>query len=99
MTVSYNWAARGRSSLRSSLRRLSAQLLQLPLQQIDSRGQRSKVRSNWSFLVRLLPLLLLLVRGHGNYFTAIQRNIGTDLHQLITFALRNKVDAGAGPGC
>jgi hypothetical protein len=47
---------------------LRAQFSQLPLQRFDSCGQGGEVRSDLSFLVWLL---LLLVRNHGNYFTAI----------------------------
>ena len=67
---------------------LSAQLSQLPLQRFDPCGQGGKFRGDSSFL-GWLPLLL--VRNHGNYFTAILRRSGTELCQLIVFALRKKV--------
>jgi hypothetical protein len=38
----------------------------------------------------LLVLVLLIPRGHGNYFTAIARGSGTEVHQLIVFALRRE---------
>ena len=76
---------RGLSGARGGL---SAQLSQLPLQRFDPGGQGGKLRGDSSFL-GWLPLLL--VRNHGNYFTAILRRSGTELCQLIVFALRKKV--------
>jgi len=69
-------------------RGLCAQFSQLPFVQFDPCRQGGEVRGDLSFLGLLL--LLLLVRGHGNYFTAILRGSGTEVRQLILFALRMK---------
>ena len=63
-----SWCGRRSRGLPESHRRLRAQFSKLSFQRFDSRGQGGKVRSNLSFLGWLL---LLLVRDHGNYFTAI----------------------------
>jgi CheY-like chemotaxis protein len=63
-------------------------LRELPLQQLNPRGQGGQLRSDLTFLGWLL---LLLVRDHGNYFTPIQRRSGTEVSQLILFALRKKI--------
>ncbi len=68
-----------------SPRGLRPQICQLSLQRFDPRRQGGEVHGNLSFLGWLL---LLLVRGHGNYFTAILRGSGTEVRQLILFALR-----------
>ena len=75
---------RRRPNLPDCLRR---QFGQLPLQRLYARGQGGKLRSDLTFLGWLL---LLLVRDHGNYFTAISRRSGTEVRQLILFALRKK---------
>jgi hypothetical protein len=61
------------------------QFRQLPLQRFYPGRQRGKLRGDSSVLG---SLLLLVVRGHGNYFTAILSLSGTELHQLILFPLR-----------
>jgi CheY-like chemotaxis protein len=66
-------------------RGLRPQLCQLPFQRFDPRRQGGEVHGNLSFLGWLL---LLLVRGHGDYFTAIVCGSGTAVRQLILFALR-----------
>jgi CheY-like chemotaxis protein len=57
------------------------------LKRFDPGGQGGEGLGDLSFLSWLL---LLLVRGHGNYFTAILRRSGTEVCQLILFALGKK---------
>ena len=69
------------------------QLGQLPLEGFDAGGQGGKICGRLNLLIGLLlvVLVLLIPRGHGNYFTAITRGSGTEVRQLIVFALRKRV--------
>ena len=77
-------------SLPEFARRGRAQLCQLSLEGFYASGQRGDVCGHLSLLVGLLLLVLVLLipRGHGNYFTAIARGSGTEVRQLVVFALR-----------
>ena len=65
---------------------LPAPLGHLKLEQQHAGGQGGEIRRGLSSFVWLPLLLLLLVRGHGNYFTAILRRSGTTVSQLVVFA-------------
>src|SRR5580692_7722169 len=65
----------------------SAQLGQLAFERFHASGQGGQIRGDLRF-VWLPSLLLMLVRGHGNYFTAILRRSGTAVRQLVVFAQR-----------
>src|ERR1700678_1041310 len=75
---------------RRLLEGFSAQLGQLAFERFHASGQGGQIRGDLRF-VWLPSLLLVLVRGHGNYFTAILRRSGTAVRQLIVFAQRKIV--------
>lgn len=65
------------------------QLGQLPLEGFDAGGQGGKICGRLNLLIGLLlvVLVLLIPRGHANYFTATVRGSGTGGSQLVVFAL------------
>ena len=62
-----------------------AQESDLALEAFHAGGEGGQVCGDLSSLVWLPSLLLVVVRGHGNYFTSIAQRSGTGSRRLIVF--------------